>query len=155
MLYCRHPGSCRQLPHWGVQEATGNPAKDAVALSGTTPLVLTRIWPVWASRKGRCSICKDYASLANHWSTCQCSARLREGPTGALTSDLDSGGTSWGTEGKEGGGGQAPAIKGRGWWPAALPRGQAKDMKGSLSSGDTARSFLLPPPPLSLIGAGC
>lgn len=83
------------------------------------------------------------------------SARQREGRADALTSDPDSDGTSWGAEGKEGGGGQAPAIKGRGWWPAALPRGQAKDMKGSLSSGDTAGSFLLPPPPLSLIGAGC
>ena len=33
--------------------------------------------------------------------------------------------------------------------------GQARGMKGSLSSSDTASGFLLPPPPASLIGAGC
>lgn len=33
--------------------------------------------------------------------------------------------------------------------------GQARGMKGSLSSGDTAGGFLLPPPPAALIGAGC
>lgn len=45
---------------------------------------------------------------------------------GALTPDPDSDGTLWGAEGKEGGGGQAPAIKGLGWWPAALPEARPR-----------------------------
>lgn len=70
-----------------------------------------------------------------------------ECPPGALTSDPDSDDTLWGTEGKKGCGGQAPVIKGRGVVARRIARGQTKDMKGSLSSGDTAGSFLLPPPP--------
>lgn len=60
-----------------------------------------------------------------------CQASLRPeckaaGRPGALTPDPESDGTLWGAEGKEGGGGQAPAIKGLGWWPAALPEARPR-----------------------------
>lgn len=155
MLYCGYSGPCRLVPRWGVQEATGNPAKDArgVGSPSLEPLlkqVLSRIWLAWASEgqvqrlqrlcKSGCPLVAPACALPGSSGKAQRAHSLR---TRIAMADRG------GAEGKEGGGGQAPAIKGRGWWPATLPRGQAKDMKGSLSSGDRAPQF--PPASPSLV----
>lgn len=92
---------------------------------------LSRVWLAWPSKgQVHCrQLCSPGCPLEHLPVLCQASLRPEckaAGRPGALTSDPDSDGTLWGAEGKEGGGGQAPAIKGRGWWLAALPEARPR-----------------------------